>query len=99
MRHGRWKVPAWLLAIGIAFAIVIHVVLFLQLGARATVAGAFGIGALGLVAKQIGLIGWSRRKVRSPGGTHYTTASRHDTSTDKQRRAGGHLDGVSQDDE
>jgi len=68
MRHGRWKVPAWLLAIGIVLAIVIHVVLFLQLGARATVAGAFGLAALGLVAKHIGLVVWSRRKARSPGG-------------------------------
>ena len=68
MRHGRWKVPAWLLAIGIVLAIVIHVVVFLQLGARATVAGAFGIGALALVAKHIGLVGWSRRKVCGHGG-------------------------------
>jgi len=65
MRHGSSRVPPWLLAIGIVLAIVIHVVLFLQLGARATVAGVFGIGALGLVAKHVRLVGWSHR--RSPG--------------------------------
>jgi hypothetical protein len=57
-----------LLAILIVLAIVIHVALFIQLGARATVAGAFGLAALGLVAKHIGLVGWSRRKARSATG-------------------------------
>lgn len=68
MRHGRWKLPAWPLAIGIVLAIVIHAGLFLQLGARATVAAAAGISALVLVAKHIALVAWSRRKARGPGG-------------------------------
>lgn len=66
MRHSRWKVPAWLLAIGIALAIAVHVVLFLHLGAGVTMAGALGIAALVLVAKHLGLAGWSRRKARGP---------------------------------
>jgi len=72
MRHSRWKVPAWLLAVGIVLAIAIHVVLFLQLGARVTMLGALGIAASVLVVKHLGLVGWSRRTARGPEAAEMT---------------------------
>ena len=69
MRHGRLKVPAWLLVIAITLAIAVHVVLLFQLGARVTVAAALGIAALVLIAKHFGFAAWSHRKTRAPEST------------------------------
>jgi len=60
MSHNLRRVPTWLLAIGLVLAVAVHAMLFLRLGTRVTMAVALGIAVLVIVAKHLGLAGWSR---------------------------------------
>ncbi|MFC5582139.1 hypothetical protein [Rhodanobacter terrae] len=68
--------PTWLVAIGIAVALAVHVALLLRPGTYVTSAGALAFAALVIVAKHLGVVRWPRRQAQDPD-----SASAHEDET------------------